>query len=121
MSNMKRFLIIALMVTLTITLVIVGRARAQEVGMPVFMTGFLCKTEKGVQTFLDKMEPDLDAAEANRRAAGTTCSFTQKAGIVSSVGKTYTNVRGDTFAIIGVAVEGTVGYTFHLVKTAEPT
>ena len=118
---MKKFLCISLMVAVMVVLIVVGRAKAQEVGMPVSMTGFLCGSAKDVETMLDKMEPDLDFDQAKLLAKGTSCEFTEKAGIIKSMDDSFTNKRGDTFAIIAVTAEDKVLWTWRLVKTGTPT
>lgn len=118
---MKRFLIVALMVTITVLIIIAGRARAQEAGMPVSMAGFLCDSAKDVETMLDKITPDMDFDEAKALAKSTTCSFREAAGIIKSFDGRYTNQRGDLFAVVSVTAEDKVIFTWKLLKRGTPT
>lgn len=118
---MKRFLIVTLMVTITVIIILAGRARAQEAGAPVTVTGFLCGNAKDVETMLDKITPDMDFDEAKALAKSTTCSFREAAGIIKSFDGRYTNSRGDLFAIVSVTAEDKVIFTWKLLKLGVPS
>lgn len=116
----KQLLVGGLMVACTLAIIWAGRSKAQEIGMPVDMTGFLCDKEDDVRAFLDKMRPDMSFDEAKEVAKGTSCTFTQSAGIIKSMDGRYVNRLGSTFAIIAVTAEEKTLYTWRLLKTAAP-